>query len=69
MMEIENALHTLHAKTRVGHERDDADMNADKQVASKLSPFAVVDTVIQGSPAFQAVGFQSTFKHLYSQIL
>ncbi|XP_057200120.1 26S proteasome non-ATPase regulatory subunit 9-like [Triplophysa rosa] len=54
MMEIEKALHTLHANAKLGHERDDAKTKATKQVASMSSPFATVNTVTQGSPAFQA---------------
>lgn len=71
MTEIENSLHTLHANAKLEHERDDASTKAAKQVVSMSSPFAFVDTVIQGSPAFQGVSsyFQSTFHELYSHIV
>ncbi|XP_065150409.1 26S proteasome non-ATPase regulatory subunit 9 [Paramisgurnus dabryanus] len=56
MMEIEKALHALHAKARVRPEKDNAKTQTEstEPVVSMLSPFALVDTVTWGSPAFQA---------------
>ncbi|XP_055050517.2 26S proteasome non-ATPase regulatory subunit 9 [Misgurnus anguillicaudatus] len=56
MMEIEKALHALHAKVRVRPEKDNAktQMESTEPVVSMPSPFALVDTVTRGSPAFQA---------------
>ncbi|XP_039524922.1 26S proteasome non-ATPase regulatory subunit 9 isoform X1 [Pimephales promelas] len=54
MVEIEEALHTLHATARVREGKDETKMEASGQTVSLSSPFALVDTVTQGSPAFQA---------------
>ncbi|XP_048041247.1 26S proteasome non-ATPase regulatory subunit 9 isoform X3 [Megalobrama amblycephala] len=54
MVEIEEALHRLHATARVRHEKDETKMEATEQSVSPPSPFALVDAVTQGSPAFQA---------------
>ncbi|XP_051755358.1 26S proteasome non-ATPase regulatory subunit 9 isoform X1 [Ctenopharyngodon idella] len=54
MVEIEEALHKLHATARVRHEKDETKMEATEQSVSLPSPFALVDAVTQGSPAFQA---------------
>ncbi|XP_073717501.1 26S proteasome non-ATPase regulatory subunit 9-like [Misgurnus anguillicaudatus] len=56
MMEIEKALHALHAKVRVRPEKDNAKTQTEstEPVVSMPSPFALVDTVTRGSPAFQA---------------
>lgn len=55
MVEIEEALHKLHATARVGGGKDETKMEATGQTVSLSSPFALVDAVTQGSPAFQAV--------------
>ncbi|ROL42221.1 26S proteasome non-ATPase regulatory subunit 9 [Anabarilius grahami] len=54
MVEIEEALHKVHATARVRHEKDETKMEATEQSVSPPSPFALVDAVTQGSPAFQA---------------
>ncbi|KAK7175883.1 hypothetical protein R3I93_000217 [Phoxinus phoxinus] len=54
MVEIEEALHKLHATARVGERKDETKMEATGQTVSLSSPFALVDAVTQGSPAFQA---------------
>ncbi|XP_067257421.1 26S proteasome non-ATPase regulatory subunit 9 isoform X2 [Chanodichthys erythropterus] len=54
MVEIEEALHKLHATARVRHEKDETKMEVTEQSVSPPSPFALVDAVTQGSPAFQA---------------
>nr|XP_055050517.1 26S proteasome non-ATPase regulatory subunit 9 [Misgurnus anguillicaudatus] len=56
MMEIEKALHALHAKVRVRPEKDNVKTQTEstEPVVSMPSPFALVDTVTRGSPAFQA---------------
>ncbi|KAK7169905.1 hypothetical protein R3I94_000214 [Phoxinus phoxinus] len=54
MVEIEEALHKLHATARVGERKDETKMEATGQTVSQSSPFALVDAVTQGSPAFQA---------------
>ncbi|XP_077058102.1 26S proteasome non-ATPase regulatory subunit 9 isoform X1 [Siphateles boraxobius] len=54
MVEIEEALHKLHATARVGERKDETKMEATGQTVCLSSPFALVDAVTQGSPAFQA---------------
>ncbi|XP_051555912.1 26S proteasome non-ATPase regulatory subunit 9-like isoform X2 [Myxocyprinus asiaticus] len=56
MVEIENALHKLHAKVRVNNKQGEAMalVESTEQAVSLPSPFARVDTIIQGSPAFQS---------------
>ncbi|XP_051947609.1 26S proteasome non-ATPase regulatory subunit 9 [Xyrauchen texanus] len=55
MVEIENALHKLHAKVRVNKQDEEmAPVEATDHAASLPSPFARVDTIVQGSPAFLA---------------
>ncbi|XP_056113843.1 26S proteasome non-ATPase regulatory subunit 9 isoform X2 [Rhinichthys klamathensis goyatoka] len=54
MVEIEEALHKLHATARVGEGKDETKMEATGQTVSLSSPFALVDAVTHGSPAFQA---------------
>ncbi|XP_050970648.1 26S proteasome non-ATPase regulatory subunit 9 [Labeo rohita] len=54
MVEIEEALHKLHATARVKHEKDETKMEVTEASASLPAPFALVDAVTQGSPAFQA---------------
>lgn len=55
MVEIEEALHNLHATARVKHKKDEAKMEVTEPAVSLPAPFALVDAVTQGSPAFQAV--------------
>uniref|UniRef100_A0A8C0YFV1 26S proteasome non-ATPase regulatory subunit 9 n=1 Tax=Cyprinus carpio carpio TaxID=630221 RepID=A0A8C0YFV1_CYPCA len=54
MVEIEEALHKLHATARVKHKKDEAKMEVTEPTVSLPAPFALVDAVTQGSPAFQA---------------
>ncbi|XP_016086911.1 26S proteasome non-ATPase regulatory subunit 9 isoform X2 [Sinocyclocheilus grahami] len=54
MVEIEEALHKLHATARVKPEKDVTKTEVTEPTASLPAPFALVDTVTQGSPAFQA---------------
>lgn len=54
MVEIEEALHKLHATARVKPEKDETKMEVTEPAVSLSAPFALVDTVTQGSPAFQA---------------
>ncbi|XP_035291673.1 26S proteasome non-ATPase regulatory subunit 9 [Anguilla anguilla] len=53
MVEIEQALHTLHAaeKARKGQDGAQAQADAMEEEASLPPPFARVDTITQGSPA------------------
>lgn len=53
MVEIEEALHKLHATARK-HEKDETKMEVTEPTVSLPAPFALVDAVTQGSPAFQA---------------
>lgn len=57
MVEIEEALHKLHARERAKREQDQAEaqMERTEQGVTLQPPFAQVDTVTQGSPAYQAV--------------
>lgn len=57
MVEIEEALHKLHARDRAKREQDQAEAEAERmeQDMTLQPPFARVDTVTQGSPAYQAV--------------
>lgn len=57
MVEIEEALHNLHARERAKREQDQADAQAERMEQDTLLPpaFARVDAVTQGSPAYQAV--------------
>lgn len=66
MVEIEEALHKLHATARVREGKDETKMEATGQTVSLSSPFALVDAVTQGSPAFQAVSLcpQSAISNL-----
>lgn len=54
MVEIEEALHKLHATARVKHEKDETKMEVTEPTVSLPAPFALVDAVTQGSPAFLA---------------
>ncbi|XP_016118552.1 26S proteasome non-ATPase regulatory subunit 9-like, partial [Sinocyclocheilus grahami] len=54
MVDIEEALHNLHATARVKHEKDETEMDVTEPTVSLPAPFALVDAVTQGSPAFQA---------------
>ncbi|XP_056318442.1 26S proteasome non-ATPase regulatory subunit 9 [Danio aesculapii] len=54
MVEIEEALHKLHATAKVAHEQDDTQMETSGQTVDSPSPFALVDAVTHGSPAAQA---------------
>ncbi|XP_060763606.1 26S proteasome non-ATPase regulatory subunit 9 [Neoarius graeffei] len=56
MVEIEEALHKLHARDRAKREQDQAEAEAERmeQDVTLQPPFARVDTVTQGSPAYQA---------------
>ncbi|XP_026865123.1 26S proteasome non-ATPase regulatory subunit 9 [Electrophorus electricus] len=56
MVEIEEALHMLHARERAKREQDQAEAQVEsmEQESSLPSPFARVDAVTQGSPAHQA---------------
>ncbi|KAL7836444.1 hypothetical protein AOLI_G00277280 [Acnodon oligacanthus] len=56
MVEIEEALHKLHARERAKREQDQAEAQMERmeQEASLPAPFARVDAVTQGSPAYQA---------------
>ncbi|KAF4074560.1 hypothetical protein AMELA_G00240770 [Ameiurus melas] len=56
MVEIEEALHKLHARERAKQEQDQAEaqMESMEQDLSLPPPFARVDAVTQGSPAYQA---------------
>ncbi|XP_066510535.1 26S proteasome non-ATPase regulatory subunit 9-like [Hoplias malabaricus] len=56
MVEIEEALHKLHARERAKREQDQAEAQVERmeQEASLPPPFARVDAVTQGSPAYQA---------------
>lgn len=56
MVEIEQALHKLHAQEKAKREQDGTlTQEAMEQQASLPPPFARVDAVIQGSPACGAV--------------
>lgn len=59
MVEIEEALHKLHARERAKREQDQAEAQAEQteQDVSLPPAFAQVDAVTQGSPAYQAVRF------------
>ncbi|XP_059374127.1 26S proteasome non-ATPase regulatory subunit 9-like [Carassius carassius] len=54
MVEIEEALHKLHASARIKPEKDERKMEATEEAVSLSDPFALLDAVTQGSPAFQA---------------
>ncbi|XP_036383628.1 26S proteasome non-ATPase regulatory subunit 9 [Megalops cyprinoides] len=56
MVEIEEALHKLHAAEKAKRERDQVEAQAEamEQEVSLPPPFARVDTVTQGSPASQS---------------
>ncbi|XP_043099246.1 26S proteasome non-ATPase regulatory subunit 9 [Puntigrus tetrazona] len=54
MVEIEEALHKLHATARVKQEKDESRMEGPDSTVSLPAAFALVDAVTQGSPAFQA---------------
>lgn len=54
MVEIEEALHQLHATARVEHKKDETNMEVTESTVSLPAPFALADAVTQGSPAFQA---------------
>ncbi|NP_001002436.2 26S proteasome non-ATPase regulatory subunit 9 [Danio rerio] len=54
MVEIEEALHKLHATAKVTHEQDDTQMESSGQTVETPPPFALVDAVTHGSPAAQA---------------
>lgn len=59
MVEIEEALHKLHALEKAKREQDQAEAQVERmeQDVSLPPPFACVDAVTQGSPAYQAVRF------------
>ncbi|KAL6465788.1 hypothetical protein MHYP_G00259210 [Metynnis hypsauchen] len=61
MVEIEEALHRLHARERAKREQDQAEAQMERmeQEASLPAPFARVDAVTQGSPAYQAGSLNS----------
>ncbi|NP_001290692.1 26S proteasome non-ATPase regulatory subunit 9 [Esox lucius] len=57
MVEIEEALHRLHARERAKREQDQAGSQTESTMEQEFilpSPFACVDAVSQGSPACQA---------------
>ncbi|KAM9446636.1 26S proteasome non-ATPase regulatory subunit 9 [Clarias gariepinus] len=56
MVEIEEALHNLHAQERAKREQDQAEAQTERmeQDVPLPSPFARVDAVTSGSPAYQA---------------
>ncbi|KAL0979394.1 hypothetical protein UPYG_G00184510 [Umbra pygmaea] len=57
MVEIEEALHSLHAKEKAKREQDQPQSKTDSLMEEEVTlpcPFARVDDVSQGSPAFQA---------------
>ncbi|GAA6089478.1 26S proteasome non-ATPase regulatory subunit 9 [Tachysurus ichikawai] len=56
MVEIEEALHKLHALEKAKREQDQAEAQVERmeQDVSLPPPFACVDAVTQGSPAYQA---------------
>lgn len=56
MVEIEEALHKLHAWEKAKHDQDQAEAQTERmeQEPSLPPPFARVDAVTQGSPAHQA---------------
>lgn len=57
MVEIEEALHKLHAREKAKREQDEAEAQVEAMdlQATPPSPFARVDAVTQGSPACGAV--------------
>lgn len=57
MVEIEEALHKLHAREKAKREQDEAEAQVEAMdlQATLPSPFALVDAVSQGSPASGAV--------------
>lgn len=57
MVEIEEALHRLHAREKSKRQQDDAEALAESATQDVALPraFARVDTVTQGSPASQSV--------------
>ena len=56
MVDIEDALHKLHAREKSKHEQDECQQaEAMEQDGPRPSPFARVDGVTQGSPACRAV--------------
>lgn len=57
MVEIEEALHQLHAREKAKREKDEAETQEEamEQQATPRPPFARVDAVTQGSPASGAV--------------
>lgn len=61
MLEIEAALHQLHAHERAKRERDQQETleEAMEQESALPSAFARVDHVTQGSPASQAVSLSA----------
>lgn len=61
MVEIEEALHRLHALEKAKCEQDQAESQTEsmEQEVTLPSPFARVDAVSQGSPACQAVSVYS----------
>ncbi|XP_059379787.1 26S proteasome non-ATPase regulatory subunit 9-like isoform X1 [Carassius carassius] len=54
MVEIEEALHKLHASARVKPEKEETKMEVTEPSVSLPAPFALLDAVTQDSPAFQA---------------
>lgn len=58
MVEIEEALHRLHAREKAKRDQDQAESM--EQEVTLPSPFARVDAVSQGSPACQAVSVYSS---------
>lgn len=76
MVEIEEALHKLHAREKAKREQDEAEaqVEAMEHQASPPPPFARVDAVTQGSPAFGAVSdanftFPPAHSHTYHLLL
>ncbi|XP_059379795.1 26S proteasome non-ATPase regulatory subunit 9-like isoform X2 [Carassius carassius] len=60
MVEIEEALHKLHASARVKPEKEETKMEVTEPSVSLPAPFALLDAVTQDSPAFQAVSLCPT---------
>ncbi|XP_026124067.1 26S proteasome non-ATPase regulatory subunit 9 [Carassius auratus] len=54
MVEIEEALHKLHASARVKPEKEETKKEVTEPSVSLPAPFALLDAVTPGSPAFQA---------------
>lgn len=68
MVEIEEALHKLHAREKAKREQDEteAQEEAKEKQATLPSPFARVDAVTQGSPASGAVSDPKSYVAFFS---